>query len=403
MKKILTLFVVFLLAFVIVGCNNDDDDKDVAVETVTVTVAKETIKVGETTTVTATVKPDNATDKDVEFSSSDDAIATVDEDGKVIGVSEGTVTITAEAGGKEGTVSITVEEAEIVVEVEAVELTALVNELKVGETTQLTVEVLPANATNKEVTYASSNDEIATVDENGLVSAVAAGEVTITATAGAKNDTVTLTVVEESEGLNVSNLQETLESVLDTYKNSLNGFVKVTAVSKDGNTTATEFAYNYNETEIDSLMYKQTSNSNAHVYVKDGYVYMLREDLKSKTALTEDEANLIMTQYGFEAVTAQVTSFYSEEELFSSLTLESEVEGVYTFNLDLASYAGSTLNVDGKDSIKIVVTVVEDVVVKVEVQIAFSTGETGSTAIEFKGLEVVAIDFPADLITYPEA
>lgn len=86
------------------------DDK-VAVTGVTVTPTSQKVKVGKSTTFIATVTPDNATNKEVTWSSSDESIATVNEDGVVTGVKEGTATITATTvdGNKTGTATITVE------------------------------------------------------------------------------------------------------------------------------------------------------------------------------------------------------------------------------------------------------------------------------------------------------
>ena len=63
---------------------------------------------GETGTITATVKPDNATNKTVTWNSSDPSVATVDQNGKVTALLEGTTTITAKAGDKTATCSVTV-------------------------------------------------------------------------------------------------------------------------------------------------------------------------------------------------------------------------------------------------------------------------------------------------------
>ena len=78
------------------------------VESVTLDKSTLSLKVGESTTLTATVVPDNATDKTVTWACSDTSVATVDENGKVTAVSEGTATITAAAGGKSASCTVTV-------------------------------------------------------------------------------------------------------------------------------------------------------------------------------------------------------------------------------------------------------------------------------------------------------
>ncbi|VDG18247.1 hypothetical protein [Lactobacillus brevis] [Lactiplantibacillus mudanjiangensis] len=83
---------------------------EVAVTGVTLAPSTDTIEVGKTAVLTATVTPDDATDKTVIFSSSDNTVATVAADGTVTAIKAGTVTITGETGGKTGIAEITVTE-----------------------------------------------------------------------------------------------------------------------------------------------------------------------------------------------------------------------------------------------------------------------------------------------------
>ena len=147
---------------------------------------------GNSETLTATVKPDNATDKTVTWSSSDSNIATVDGDGKVTALKEGTATITAKSGEKSATCSVTVSKK--VIAVTSVTLDKPSASLKVGETVTLTATVKPDDATDKTVTWNTSDASIATVDANGKVTAVKEGTATITAKAGEKTATCKVTV-----------------------------------------------------------------------------------------------------------------------------------------------------------------------------------------------------------------
>lgn len=90
------------------------DNTNVAVTGVTVAPVSQKVKVGKSTTFIATVSPENATNKKVKWSSSDESIATVDEDGVVTGVKEGEATITATTldGNKTGNATIIVEKEE---------------------------------------------------------------------------------------------------------------------------------------------------------------------------------------------------------------------------------------------------------------------------------------------------
>ncbi len=148
---------------------------------------------GETATLVATVAPDNATDKTVTWSSSDEKIATVDAAGKVTAVAAGKATITAKAGDKTATCEVTVKAKVIAVTGITLDKTAV--ELTEGETATLVATVAPDNATDKTVTWSSSDEKIATVDAAGKVTAVAAGKATITAQAGEMTATCEVTVM----------------------------------------------------------------------------------------------------------------------------------------------------------------------------------------------------------------
>ncbi len=164
--------------------------KVVAVEKVTLDKTTAALTVGDTTTLKATVTPDNATDKAVTWTSSDETVATV-KDGVVTAVKAGTATITAKAGDKTATCTVTVKDK--VVAVEKVTLDKTSAELTVGDTTTLKATVTPDNATDKTVTWTSSDETIATV-KDGVVTAVKAGTATITAKAGDKTATCAVTV-----------------------------------------------------------------------------------------------------------------------------------------------------------------------------------------------------------------
>lgn len=165
----------------------------VAVESVQLAPESATAEVGKTVTLTASVLPENATDKTVTWTSDNEAVATV-ADGVVTAVSVGTATITATAGGKSATASITVVEAGTLVEVESVALDKTSAKLtKAGQTVKLTATVLPENATDKTVAWTSDNEAVATVAD-GVVTAVAEGKATITAAAGGKTAAAEITV-----------------------------------------------------------------------------------------------------------------------------------------------------------------------------------------------------------------
>ena len=155
---------------------------------------------GEVLTLTATISPEDATDKTVTWSTSDERIAAVDANGVVTAVAAGTATITATAGGYGATCMITVEKREIAVI--GITLSQSAVNLIEGESLALTATVFPEDATDKTVTWSTSDERIAAVDANGVVTAVAAGTAAITATAGDKEAVCVVTVTRKEEPLN---------------------------------------------------------------------------------------------------------------------------------------------------------------------------------------------------------
>ena len=153
------------------------------------------ILAGETVALTATVAPDNATYKTVSWTTSDKAVATV-KDGVVTGVASGTAVITATADGVSATC-----EVKVTVPVTGIIISQSEAEIPVGEKITLKATVEPVNATDKTVTWETSEATIATV-ENGVVTAVAVGKATITAKAGEKTATCVVTVVDAVSGVN---------------------------------------------------------------------------------------------------------------------------------------------------------------------------------------------------------
>lgn len=171
----------------------------VEVSGITLSQNTATLTEGKTLTLTVAVSPDNATDKTVTWTSSNTTVATVDNNGKVTAKVAGTATITATAGGYSATCVVTVEEE--VIAVSGITISQETAALTIGETLALTAVVSPANATDKTVTWSSSNTAVAVVDDNGVVTAVAAGTATISARISGKRATCKVTVEPEDTGI----------------------------------------------------------------------------------------------------------------------------------------------------------------------------------------------------------
>jgi len=172
------------------ACEVVVDKKIIAVTSVTLDEHSLTLTEGDETTLTATVKPDDATDKTVTWSTSDASVATVD-GGKVKALKPGKVTITAQAEDQSDACVITVEKR--IIEVTSVTLNEHKLTLVEGDGATLSATVKPDDATDKTVTWTTSDASVATVD-GGKVKAMKAGKATITAKAGDKSDACEVTV-----------------------------------------------------------------------------------------------------------------------------------------------------------------------------------------------------------------
>ena len=149
---------------------------------------------GNETTVEATVSPADATDVKVSYASTDEAVATVDKDGKVqiLQPGECDIVTTLTQEGKKVVEKKT--HIKAFYEVEGITLDKTEGILTAGNTVTLNATVLPEEIADETiVTWTSSDEKVATVDENGKVTAIAAGEATITANAGEKSTTYKLT------------------------------------------------------------------------------------------------------------------------------------------------------------------------------------------------------------------
>lgn len=147
------------------------------------------------TSIEATVSPADATDVEVKYASTDEAVATVDKDGKVqiLQPGECDIATTLTQEGKKVVEKKT--HIKAFYEVEGITLDKTEGILTAGNTVTLNATVLPEEIADETiVTWTSSDEKVATVDENGKVTAIAAGEATITANAGEKSTTYKLTV-----------------------------------------------------------------------------------------------------------------------------------------------------------------------------------------------------------------
>ena len=196
----------------IIKAFTDNETTTVDVEKVSLNKSATTLTEGESETLTATITPSNATgDKTVKWSSSNEAVATVDSNGKVTAKKAGTAVITAtSSNGKTAGCTVTVKQKEIAIT--GIGLNKSTTSLTEGESETLTAAITPSNATgDKTVKWSSSNAEVAAVDSNGKVTAKKAGTAVITATSSnRKTASCTVTVKQKDTYTGLRDVNGTL-------------------------------------------------------------------------------------------------------------------------------------------------------------------------------------------------
>ncbi len=265
-----------LFSMTLFSCGPDEPDNNGPTEPTTVAVTGVTLNKtslsmveGNSETLTATVSPDNATNKAVSWKSSDASIASVDGTGKVTAVKAGSATITVSTtdGSKTATCSVSVTPKTISVTGVAIEPSTL--EIKEGDTYQLKATVSPADA-SQAVDWASPSPHIATVDQNGLLTAVAPGTVRIVVRSKAFTD------------------KQGFCDVTVTQDNTLTGISldadEITIAAGDSRNLTVIFYPEYASNK--NVTWKSSDAS--VVTVSDGKVFGLKEGTATVTATSEE-------------------------------------------------------------------------------------------------------------------
>lgn len=144
------------------------------------------LELNDTDTLIATVYPENADNKNVVWSSNNQSIVSVNETGELKAMGPGTaiITVTTENNEKTAFCTVTVKESSgpSVIPVSYVAINESLLNLRIGETGNLIATVYPEDATNKNVIWSSSRESVATVDQDGKVTAISSGTAYITVT-----------------------------------------------------------------------------------------------------------------------------------------------------------------------------------------------------------------------------
>ena len=314
-----------------------EDPQVIPVEGIALNMQEVTLKIGETTTLEASITPDNATNKNVTWSSEDSDIASVDKDGEVTAKGEGktTITVTTADGQKTATCEVTVIEEQDPdpepdpeeIAVEGISLNIQNITLKIGETTTLEASITPDNATNKNVIWSSEDIDIASVDEDGKVTAKEVGKTTITVTTedGQKTATCEVTVKEKQEPEPEPDPEPKPEviPVENVVLNQDNVTLNIGETSTLQATITPDNATNKTVT--------WTSEDENIASVDDGIVTAIGPGETTITVTTED---------GEKTATCKITVMEEEEELISMISYDyteltnQNVTATITFNRD---------------------------------------------------------------------
>lgn len=264
MNKTFSALICCAALFLFFSCTKE---KETAVTSVTINKASIELTVGESSQLSATVLPSDAKDKTVSWTSSNQSVASVNSSGLVNALTEGTATITASAGGKSGSCQVTVSKGVVVIS--SIELDQSEISLVEGESIVLNVIVKPDNATDKTVTWSSSETSVATVDESGKVTAIAKGQATITAQAQNHKAICVVTVISGSLSVlyktSTGSLAElySSEGIKENRKSTEEGWNEL--VLKPGSTTIKEW-FKENESIVNVIIPEGIDSISHHAF-----------------------------------------------------------------------------------------------------------------------------------------
>jgi uncharacterized protein YjdB len=216
------------------NCNVTVKDTSIHPTAVRLSKTAEQLNIGDTDMLIATVLPGNTTNKDTTWTSSNPKVATVN-NGIITAVGGGAaiITVTTADGSKKTNCRVTVKDTSI--HPTSISLSKTTDKLNVGETDTLTTAELPSNTTNQNVTWTSSNPEIATVDSNGVITAVNPGNVIIKATTADGNKSATCSVtINPAVQLAVVSLNKTTDTLITGKMDMLTADVTGSSTTNKG-------------------------------------------------------------------------------------------------------------------------------------------------------------------------
>jgi uncharacterized protein YjdB len=250
MKKIFQTTVYVLMTILVVHFSCCKEDTEIPISKIDLSKTTLSIAAGAGERLYATVYPEDATDKRIRWHSEDISVATVDQNGFVQGVSAGiTVIRISNMYDKtylrpESSCAVSVHEEPVLVT--GVSLGKTATTISMNDAEELNYIVVPANATNKNVTWKSNNTSIVTVDGNGKITGIAIGRATVTVTSedGQFKSSCVVTVQNEAIPVTGFTLNKT---TLDIY---LDDVEELTAEISPANATDKTVTWSSSNTSV---------------------------------------------------------------------------------------------------------------------------------------------------------
>lgn len=227
----------------------------------------------------ATITPDNASNKNINWTSSDISVAMVSPDGTVYAIKPGQATIMATTvdGGFVALCKVTVKAK--VIMATAIRLSHTSETIAIGETLQLNAVLEPENVTNSNISWTSTNPNVATVNSTGLIQALAQGTTQIIATTtDGSNLSAICEIAVEKQFIEISQIQISPSNVRIPVGKS----VKLNAIITPGNATSKNVLWS-------------STNSSVATVSQDGNVEAISEGEAVIIASTQDGSNLSAT------------------------------------------------------------------------------------------------------------
>lgn len=339
-----------------------------------------TINVGDSKLLTPTILPSNSSNKNVKWESSDPSVVSVNSNGQITAHKRGTASVTAttEDGAKQAICNVVVKQFVLDITLNKTKAT-----LYVPETLQLEATVTPEDADNKKLTWSSSNPEVASVDQSGVVTAISTGTATISVAAQDESNkvaTCAITVKKHVESISISSssLNLTLgdmqtisvtiaptdasntnytvtnsnSSVISVSKSGKNLVVKavgvgsstITVTSEDGGYVATcEVAVTLSKTPTNLALAVKRSGVRYYIPLSNYSSINLSGYTKEGIAIVYDSSRFILALNDVSSSTYTYTNAINQ----GTIATKTQATAIYlnwsNINSALATYGGTTM------------------------------------------------------------